>query len=68
LHGLPEYQTDAMPTCALSMSAVDMPVAYSIACDAPCDLGCVMARLTELSSLSALAARAAALERARLGW
>jgi hypothetical protein len=66
LHGLPEYQTDEMPTWALFMSVSLMPVAYSIACEAPCDLGCVMCLLTELSSLSALAVRAAELESARL--
>jgi hypothetical protein len=38
-----------------------------MACEAPWDLGWVMCFETELSSLSALALRAAALERARLG-
>ena len=66
LHGLPEYHTELMPTCALFMSASLIPVAYSMACDAPCDLGCVMCLLTELSSLSALAVRAAELESVRL--
>lgn len=42
LHGLPEYQTDEIPTCALLMSSVSRPVAYNIACEAPCDLGWVI--------------------------
>src|ERR1700761_8658209 len=49
LHGLPSYHTDEMPTCALDMSSSLMPVAYSMACDAPWDLGCVMAADTLLS-------------------
>lgn len=49
LHGLPEYQTDDIPTCAFDMSEGSRPVAYSIACEAPCDFGCVTCWLTLLS-------------------
>lgn len=66
LQGLPEYQTDEMPTWALDMSDSLMPVAYSMAWDAPCDLGCVMYLLIELSSLSAFAVRSVELVNARL--
>src|SRR5271154_6854978 len=48
LHGLPLYQTDDMPIWGLFRSASDMPVAYNIACEAPCDLGCVIFRETLL--------------------
>ena len=41
LHGLPSYHTEHMPTCALDMSDSVMPVAYSIACEAPWDAGWV---------------------------
>ncbi len=66
LQGLPEYQTDEMPTWALDMSDSLMPVAYSMAWDAPCDFGCVMYLLIELSSLSAFAVRRVELVNARL--
>ena len=49
LHGLPEYQTEEMPTCALSMSDGSKPVAYSIAWLAPWDFGCVTCWLVLLS-------------------
>jgi len=49
LHGLPEYQTDEIPTWALFKPSSVMPVAYSIACDAPCDFGWVMVAETLLS-------------------
>src|SRR4051794_18036589 len=42
LQGLPSYQHDAMPTCALSRSAGVRPVAMSIACDAPWTAGWVI--------------------------
>ncbi len=45
LQGFPSYQTELMPTCGLFMSSSRRPVAYSIACDAPWDLGCVMREL-----------------------
>jgi hypothetical protein len=35
----------AMPTCALFISAGCKPVAYNIACEAPCDGGCVIREL-----------------------
>ena len=40
LHGLPSHHTLAIPICALCISAAVMPVAYSIACDAPCESSC----------------------------
>ena len=46
LHGLPLYQTEDMPTWAFDMSASVSPVAYSIACEAPCDFGWVIFRDT----------------------
>ncbi|KAG9792242.1 hypothetical protein KCU88_g816, partial [Aureobasidium melanogenum] len=49
LHGLPLYHTDDIPTCALFMSASFSPTAYNMACDAPCDFGCVTIRDTRLS-------------------
>src|SRR3954447_21731027 len=42
LHGFPSYQTLAIPTCGLSRSAADRPVASSIACDAPWIAGWVI--------------------------
>mmetsp|Transcript_4092 Transcript_4092/g.7511 ORF Transcript_4092/g.7511 Transcript_4092/m.7511 type:complete len:146 (-) Transcript_4092:42-479(-) len=45
LHGLPSYQTEQTPTCGLFMSSSLSPVAYSMAWEAPCDLGPVKARL-----------------------
>ena len=42
LHGLPSYQTLAMPTCGFCRSSCDSPVASSIACDAPCMAGWVI--------------------------
>ncbi len=45
LQVLPSYQTLEIPTSALSMSSRFRPVAYSIACDAPCDLGWVIREL-----------------------
>src|SRR4029077_2805486 len=45
LQVLPSYQTLAIPTWALFMSASVSPVPYSIACEAPCDLGCVTREL-----------------------
>ncbi len=51
LQGLPSYHTLAMPTCGFAMSGSVMPVAYSMACDAPCALGCVMWELYLLSTL-----------------
>src|SRR4051794_4457597 len=42
LHGLPSYQTLAIPTCGLSRSAADRPVASSIAWDAPWIAGWVI--------------------------
>src|SRR3569833_260081 len=56
LHGLPSYHTDEMPTWALFMSASFRPVAYSIAWEAPCDLGWVMWAETALSFSSAFRA------------
>ena len=41
LQGLPSYQTEQMPTWGLFMSSSLSPVAYNIACEAPCDFGCV---------------------------
>src|SRR5213596_2904423 len=48
LQGLPSYQILAIPTCGFCMSSSESPVAYSIACDAPCDLGCVILELNLL--------------------
>src|SRR5438552_14348214 len=48
LHGLPSYQTLATPTCGFCISSSESPVAYSIACDAPCDFGCVILELNLL--------------------
>ena len=45
LQVLPSYQTLAIPTWALSMSASVRPVPYSIACEAPWDGGWVMREL-----------------------
>jgi hypothetical protein len=45
LQVLPSYQTLAIPTCALSISSRVMPVPYSIACEAPCERGCVIREL-----------------------
>ena len=47
---LPSYQTLAMPTCGLFMSSAVIPVAYSIACEAPWLLGCVIWLLYLFSS------------------
>lgn len=52
LQGLPVYHTDEMPTCALLNLSSVMPVAYSIACEAPCDFGCVIVAEVWLSSES----------------
>jgi hypothetical protein len=52
LQGFPEYQTLLIPTWALSRSLCSMPVAYSMACDAPWALGFVMLRETLLRSLA----------------
>src|SRR3990172_399930 len=49
LQGLPSYQTLEIPTCGLLMSASVIPVAYSIAWDAPCALGSVTRELNLLS-------------------
>ncbi len=35
------YHTEEIPTCALFIPSSFNPVAYSMACEAPCDLGCV---------------------------
>src|SRR5438132_254989 len=45
LQVFPSYQTLEIPTWALFMSPSVSPVPYSIACDAPCDRGCVMREL-----------------------
>jgi hypothetical protein len=45
LHGFPEYQTEDMPTWGFFMSSSERPTAYSMACDAPWDLGWVTWRL-----------------------
>ena len=54
LHGLPSYQTEAMPTCGRSMPASSFPtsVAYSCACPAPCVFRCVMTAEYRLSAES----------------
>jgi hypothetical protein len=49
LQGFPEYQTDEIPTCALFNPSSVIPVAYNMACDAPCDFGCVTVAETVLS-------------------
>lgn len=49
LQGLPEYQTEDIPTWAFDMSDGSNPVAYSIAWEAPWDLGCVTCWLVLLS-------------------
>jgi hypothetical protein len=41
LQGLPSNHTEHIPTCALDMSDSVMPVAYSIAWEAPWDAGWV---------------------------
>src|SRR3954467_1725449 len=53
LHGLPSYQTLAIPTCGLSRAAGDRPVARSIACDAPWIAGCVIREEYGLGILAA---------------
>ena len=53
LQGLPEYHTEEMPTWAFDMSEGSRPVAYSMACDAPWDLGWVTWRLMSLRGRSA---------------
>mmetsp|Transcript_33778 Transcript_33778/g.58381 ORF Transcript_33778/g.58381 Transcript_33778/m.58381 type:complete len:239 (+) Transcript_33778:1118-1834(+) len=50
LHGLPSYQTLAIPTWALFISSSEIPVAYSIAWEAPWDLGWVILLLILFSS------------------
>src|SRR5262245_26525683 len=45
LQVFPSYQTLAIPTWALFMSASVSPVPYNIACEAPCERGCVMREL-----------------------
>ncbi len=45
LQVLPSYQTLAMPTWALFMSASVIPVPYNMACEAPWLLGWVIRRL-----------------------
>lgn len=65
LQGLPSNHMDEMPTWALFMSASLRPVAYSMACEAPCDLGWVMEEET-LLSFSSLQ-RGADVDRKRLG-
>ena len=57
LHGFPVYHIEEIPTCALFNPSSVMPVAYNIACEAPCDLGCVMAAETLLSFASESLAR-----------
>lgn len=57
MHGFPVYQTDDMPTCALFNPSSVIPVAYNMACEAPCDLGCVIAAETLLSFWSSTSAR-----------
>jgi hypothetical protein len=49
LQEFPSYHMLAMPTCAFAMSASLKPVAYSMACDAPCEAGSVIRRLVRLS-------------------
>src|SRR5215470_7311830 len=49
LQGLPSNQQEAIPTCALSRSASERPVAKSIACEAPCERGFVIRSLVRLS-------------------
>ena len=70
LHGFPLYQTDEIPTWALFMSCSLRPVAYSMAWDAPCEMGCVTWRETLLMAESAsegnLLARGRVVERERL--
>ena len=48
LHGFPVYHTDDIPTWALFNPSSVMPVAYNMACEAPCDLGWVIALETLL--------------------
>src|SRR5437016_10313825 len=50
LQGLPSYQMLAIPTCGFCMSSSESHVAYNIACDAPCDLGCVILELNLFGS------------------
>ena len=44
LHGLPSYQTEAIPTCGLFIPSGTLPtsVAKSCACPAPCVFRCVI--------------------------
>ena len=68
MQGFPEYHTDDIPTCALFNPSSVIPVAYNIACEAPCDFGCVMAEETLLSFDSESLARYEDVEdRDRLG-
>lgn len=49
MQGFPDHHTDEMPTCALFNLSSVIPVAYNIACEAPCDFGWVIAAETLLS-------------------
>jgi hypothetical protein len=67
---LPSYQTEQTPTCALFMSSSVMPVAYSIACEAPCTLDWVKILSRHVTSYQASVRRRAlrsSLSRARMG-
>src|SRR5687768_4462868 len=66
LQGLPSNQTLEMPTCGLDMSSSVRPVAYSIACDAPCDLGCVIRELYLFNMVYSLSSQIAVEDPARL--
>ena len=48
LQVLPSYHMLAIPTCGLSRSAGCRPVPRSMACEAPCERGCVMRALVRL--------------------
>ena len=57
LQVLPSYHMAAMPTCGFCMSASVMPVPYSMACEAPWLLGCVMREVNLLSMVDRFRSR-----------
>lgn len=58
LQGFPSNHTEQMPICGLTMSFSFNPVAKSIACDAPWDLGPVKRELYLFNTTSSLPADA----------